>query len=64
MAKSAAKFPSEIGVVTKAAGKCYLADGLDLVQDSATPQETPRVIQANRLYDLTAGNVPRRKKLL
>jgi hypothetical protein len=59
-----AEFSGEICIVAKATGMSDLADRLDCVQQHPAPQQTRGLVQTNRMYEMTAGKVPRRKELL
>src|ERR1700688_4540099 len=63
-AEPPAEFSGEIGIIAKPAGISDLADRLDCVQQRPAPQQTRGLVQTNRMYEVTAGKVPRRKKLL
>ena len=64
MAEATAKFSNEISIIAKAAGVGDLADGLACFQKRPTFQQTRGVIQTNRMYEMTAAGVSRRKELL
>ena len=62
--EATAKFSNEISIVAKAAGIGDLADGLACFQKRPAFQQARGVIQTNRMYEMTAGRVSRRKELL
>ena len=64
MTETAAKFSDEISIVAKTAGVGDLADGLDCFQKRPAFQQARGVIQTNRVYEMAAGRVSRRKELL
>jgi hypothetical protein len=62
--EAAAKYSNEIGIVAKAAGVGDLADGLACFEKRPAFQQRHGVIQTNRLDEVAAGGVSRRKELL
>ena len=64
MTEASAKFSNEISIIAKAAGVGDLADRLACFQKRPAFQQTRGVIQTNRMDEMTAGGVSRRKELL
>jgi hypothetical protein len=62
--EAAAKYSNEIGIVAKAAGVGDLADGLACLEKRPAFQQRHGVIQTNRLDEVAAGGVSRRKEFL
>jgi hypothetical protein len=60
----AAKFSGEMSIVAEAAIVGDLAERLACVQQRPAMQETCGMIQTNRMYEMSAGRIPRRKELL
>ena len=58
------KFPGEICIVAKAADVSNLADELPCPQQVPAMQKARGMIQAERIYEITAGRIPHRKELL
>ena len=63
MAKPAAKLPGEMGIVTKAAGVCDLADQPARTEQCPSMQLTCSIVQAYRLEKLRAGRPARQYAL-
>ena len=64
MTEPAAKFSGEMSIVAEAAIVGNLAERLACVQQRPAMQETCGMIQTNRMYEMSAGRIPRRKELL
>ena len=64
MAEPVTKLARKICIVGKAAGIGDLAERLACAQQFSAVQKARGVIQTNRMYEMTAGGVSRRKELL
>ena len=62
--KPMAEFSREMRIIAKAAGIGDLAESLACAQQLPAMQKARGVIQTNRMYEMTAGGVVRRKEFL